>query len=367
MRCMTHPLRFGIWAPVHGPRAAHHDPEEPYDASWEHNRNMVVSAEALGFDATLVAQHTINPHDEDLDQLEAWSAAAALAALTSRIEIIAAIKPYLYHPVVLAKMALGIDNISRGRFAINLVNAWNRPELAKAGIGFAEHDERYAYGREWISVVSRLLQGERLTHKGTYFDVQDYALRPKDLYRLRPRIYVGGESEPARELVAAHGDVWFINGQPLADVAALIGDVVSRPRPEPSRLRFGLSAFVVARPTRMEADAAYQRLAELAAKDAPMKAIQKQNTDPKVVMMQTMQKSPRLGSNGGTAAGLVGSYDEVADRIVAFHAAGIELFMLQFQPLAAEMRLFAEQIMPRVRQRRAAAGVHESLAAVQRG
>ena len=144
------PLRFGIWALVHGSRAAYQDPEEPYDASWERNRDLVLAAEKLGYDSTLIAQHTINPHQEDLDQLEAWSAAAAIAALTSRIEIIAAIKPYLYHPVVLAKLALGIENISRGRFAINLVNAWNRPELDKAGIGFAEHDARYAYGREWI-------------------------------------------------------------------------------------------------------------------------------------------------------------------------------------------------------------------------
>ncbi len=82
-----------------------------------------------------------------------------------------------------------------------------------------------------------------------------------------------------------------------------------------------------------------------------MKAIQKQNTDPKVVMMQTMQKSARVGSNGGTAAGLVGSYEEVADRIIDFHAAGIELFMLQFQPFEAEMKHFADEIIPRVRQR----------------
>jgi hypothetical protein len=103
------PLRFGIWALVHGSRAAYQDPDEPYDASWERNRDLVLAAERLGYDSTLIAQHTINPHQEDLDQLEAWSAAAAVAALTSRIEIIAAIKPYLYHPVVLAKLALGIE------------------------------------------------------------------------------------------------------------------------------------------------------------------------------------------------------------------------------------------------------------------
>jgi alkanesulfonate monooxygenase len=66
-------------------------------------------------------------------------------------------------------------------------------------------------------------------------------------------------------------------------------------------------------------------------------------------MMQTMQKTPRVGTNGGTAAGLVGSYDEVAARIGAFHAAGIELFMLQFQPFEAEMRRFALEVIPRVR------------------
>ena len=54
---------------------------------------------------------------------------------------------------------------------------------------------------------------------------RDYVLRPSSLYRPRPLIYVGGESEPARALVADHGDVWFINGQPLEDVAGLIADV----------------------------------------------------------------------------------------------------------------------------------------------
>ena len=342
------PIRFGIWALVHGSRAALQDPDEPYDASWERNKNLVLQAEALGYDSTLIAQHTINPHQEDLDQLEAWTSAAAIAALTNRIEIITAIKPYLFHPVVLAKMALQIENISRGRFAINLVNAWNRPELEKAGIGFAEHDDRYAYGREWISVVSRLMRGERVTHKGEHFDVRDYALRPKDLYRSRPSIYVGGESAPARDLVAEHGDVWFINGQPLADVSSLIADVAARRR-SGKPLRFGLSAFVVARDTDKEAEEAHRHLLTLAAKDAPIREIQKANTDPKVVMMQTMQKTPRVGSNGGTAAGLVGSYDTVAARIRQFRAAGIELFMLQFQPFEAEMKRFAEQVIPRVR------------------
>ena len=79
-------------------------------------------------------------------------------------------------------------------------------------------------------VLEPLLRGESVTFKGVNFDVRDYMLRPADPYRARPRIYVGGESEPARALVADWGDVWFINGQPLADVKALIDDVGARHR-----------------------------------------------------------------------------------------------------------------------------------------
>jgi alkanesulfonate monooxygenase len=344
------PPRFGIWALVHGSRAALQDPDEPYDASWERNRALVLEAERLGFDSVLVAQHTANPHDEQRDQLEAWTASAALAALTRRIEIIAAIKPYLFHPVVLAKMALQIEEISQGRFAINLVNAWNRPELERAGIGFAEHDARYGYGREWITVVESLMRGERTTFHGEHLHVDGYLLRPAGKYRARPVIYVGGESEPARGLVAEQGDTWFINGQPLDDVRQLIADVAARPRP-PGRapLRFGLSAFVVARATDEEAHSEHERLLRLAALDAPLREANKPNIDPKAVMFQTFGKSARVGSNGGSAAGLVGSYDTVAKRIGEFHRAGVELFMLQYQPFEAEMRRFADEVLPRVR------------------
>ncbi len=341
-------IRFGVWALVHGSRAALQDPEEPYDASWERNRALILEAERLGYDCTLIAQHTINPHDADLDELEAWTAAAALAALTSRMEIITAIKPLLYHPAVLAKMALGIEAISEGRFAINLVNAWNRPEMEGAGIPFPEHDDRYEYGAEWLAVVAALMRGERVSFQGKHLHIPGYQLRPKSKYRDRPRIYVGGESEPARQLVAAQGDVWFINGQPLPDVSALITDVARRPRTG-TKLEFGLSAFVIARENPATAEENLAHLFELSAKDAAIRAQKAANTDPKSVMAAVLARTPRVGSNGGTGAGLVGNYDTVAARVVEFHRAGIGTFMLQFQPFEREMARFAQEIMPRVR------------------
>ena len=106
---------------------------------------------------------------------------------------------------------------------------------------------------------------------------------------------------------------------------------------------------MIARPTEAEAHAHHMHLFALASKDIEIRMVQHANTDPKSVMAATMRRTPRVGSNGGTAAGLVGSYDQVAERILAFNRAGIETFMLQYQPFEAEMRRFAEEVMPRVR------------------
>ena len=99
-------------------------------------------------------------------------------------------------------MALGIDAISGGRFAVNLVSAWFMPELQKSGIPFLPHDERYCYSQEWIKVVKALWSGERVNVQGKYFQIHDLCLRPRSVAQPHPRVYLGGESEPAKDLAA---------------------------------------------------------------------------------------------------------------------------------------------------------------------
>ncbi|WP_395310936.1 LLM class flavin-dependent oxidoreductase [Mycobacterium sp. AMU20-3851] len=349
---MTARPRFGVWANVHGTMAALGHPDDPVDASWKRVRDQVLLAEQLGFDTTLIAQHTMNPLGEQLDQLDAWSAAAALAALTDRIEIIAAIKPSVIHPTILAKQAQGIEEISEGRFAVNVVNAWWIPDLERSGIGMLEHGQRYVYGAEWLHVVRRLLAGERTTFDGKYFHIDDFELHPVGTHRPRPRIYLGGESQPARDLAAAEADVLFLNGQSAEQARALIDDVRRRPRPGLDPLRFGMAAFVVTAPTEREAAELMQQHWELQRADQSrtddVTATFGRDTDPESPMWQRLRALPHIGPNGGTAAGLVGDYDTVAQRIVDWYGDGIETFMLAFQPFEAEMERFAAEIAPRV-------------------
>ncbi|KAF3889598.1 MULTISPECIES: LLM class flavin-dependent oxidoreductase [Nostocales] len=339
--------RYGIWIPVYGNCGAMKHPQEPRDASYKRAKELIQLAEECGFTTTLIAEHLINPRNQELDQLETWTAAAALAEATDSIEIIAAVKPLLFHPVVLAKMALGIDAISGGRFAINLVSAWFKPEMEKSGITFLSHSDRYRYSQEWIEVVKALWSGEQVNYSGKFFQIDELSLHPRPLAHPYPQVYLGGESDSAKDLAMREADVFFLNGRPLEVIQETITDVKKRVRLQLKPLRFAMSAFVIARPTDVEAQEEYQWLFELTKQDDRSELLK--GVDSEVVMFKNMAKYPGVGSNGGTAAGLVGSYDTVAARIADFANIGIDTFMLQFQPFTTEMRRFSQEIMPRVR------------------
>ena len=339
--------RFGIWVPVYGPWGARHHPEEPSQPSYARSLRVVQQAEELNFEVALLAQHMINPMNNDFDQLETWSASAALAQATKRIEIMGAVKPFFFHPAVLAKIALGIDAISQGRFSINLISGWYLTEMEQAGLAVRGHGDRYRFSREWIRIVKALWNEETVTHDGEWFQIKGLHLHPGPVAKPRPLVYLGGESEPARSLAADEADVYLINGRPVELIREIVADMVRRPRGLPAPLRYGMAAFVIARPSEREAAEEFEHLSRLAAPDDYRKLLT--GVDPEVVMFKTFANGPRgVGTNGGTSARLVGDYDTVARRVAEFIDAGIETFLLQFQPFEREMRVFAEQIMPRV-------------------
>src|ERR1700733_7585277 len=186
--------RFGFWAPVYGSWGIQHDLDNPPDSSYARNRQLLRDAEGFGFDSTLLAEMMINPNLPGFDVLETWTAAAALAEATERIEIIAAIKPLLFHPGVLAKMATTIDHISNGRFASNLVTGWYTTEMAQLGIPMPPHDERYVYSEEWITVVKSLWRGAPVDFQGKYINVNGLELMPRPTRSSGPTVYFGGDS-----------------------------------------------------------------------------------------------------------------------------------------------------------------------------
>ena len=142
----------------------------------------------------------------------------------------AAVKPFMFPPAVLAKMALGIDAISGGRFSINLISGWYLPEIEQGGLPTYSHDERYEFSREWIGIVKALWAAQKVTLDGDYFQIKGLQLLPKPIAQPRPTVYLGGESEPARALAADEADVYLINGRPVSLLRQLVADLRKRAR-----------------------------------------------------------------------------------------------------------------------------------------
>src|SRR5712691_3876893 len=203
-------MRFGYWLPVFGGWLRNVE-DEGMEAEWSYVRRLARASERAGFDLTLIAELNLNdikgPEEPSLD---AWSTAAALAAVTRRLELMVAVRPTFHNPALLAKQAANIDHISGGRISLNVVSSWWAEEARQYGTQFDQHDRRYARTSEWLDVVSGMWSEPRFSHSGKFYKVENAILSPKPRQRPRPVVYAGGESAAAKELIAKQCDAYLM-------------------------------------------------------------------------------------------------------------------------------------------------------------
>src|SRR6476659_1496062 len=206
-------MRYGYWMPVFGGWLRNVD-DENMAPTWEYNKRLAQRSEQIGFDLSLVAELNLNDiKGEEAPSLDAWSTAAALMAVTSKLELMVAVRPTFHNPALLAKQAANIDHIGgAGRLSLNVVSSWWADEAKKYGVQFEQHDDRYARTREWLEIVERLWEEDHFSFAGKYYRVDDAVLQPKPRTRPRPTIYAGGESAAAKDLIAAKCDAYLMHG-----------------------------------------------------------------------------------------------------------------------------------------------------------
>src|SRR3982751_2400226 len=202
-------MRYGYWLPVFGGWLRNVE-DERMEASWAYVKRLARRSEEIGYDLTLVAELNLNDiKGVDAPSLDAWSTAAALAAVTERLELMVAVRPTFHNPALLAKQAANIDHIGGGdRLSLNVVSSWWKDEATKYGVHFEQHDDRYARTTEWLVVLNRLWTEDHFSFAGSYYSVEDAVLQPKPLSRPRPVIYAGGESEAAKQMIARLCDAY---------------------------------------------------------------------------------------------------------------------------------------------------------------
>ena len=343
-------MRFGYWLPVFGGWLRNVE-DERMAATWDYVRRLVQRSEDLGFDVTLIAELNLNDiKGMDAPSLDAWSTAAALAAITRKIELMVAVRPTFHHPALLAKQAANIDHISGGRVTINVVSSWWKEEARQYGTQFDEHDQRYARTSEWLDVVDGLWSKPRFSFSGKYYTVENTILEPKPVRKPRPTVYAGGESPAAKDFIVRKCDAYLMHGDPPKRIGEKIADMRTRRAATGlGPMKYGLAGYVVCRGTTAEANKEVARITDVRQNAKGYANYQDWVSNTK--LEQQVSLEDYSVSNRGLKSGLVGTPEQVAERIRAFEDAGAELLLLQFSPQLEEMERFAEEMIPLARQR----------------
>jgi alkanesulfonate monooxygenase len=313
------------------------------------------SAEQLGFEAALTPT---GAWCED-----AWVTTAALSSLSDQLKFLVAFRPGITAPYVAAQMAGTFQNLTGGRLLLNVVVGGENHEQRMYG-DFLDKDERYARSDEFLHIVRALWSGEQVTFRGRYLSVEDAVLAqiPDPV----PELYFGGSSPAAIAVAARHCDVYLTWGEPPAAVAEKIARVRAAAEAEGRRLRFGIRLHTIARDTSAAAWAEADRLLEHISEDdiARIQAgLRRSESEGQRRMLELNRGSkegleihPNLWAGvglvrGGAGTAMVGSFTEVADLVEAYHAVGIDEFVLSGYPHLEEAYWFGEGVLPELARR----------------
>ncbi len=337
-------MRYGFWAPVFG-GWLRNVPDEGMRADWDYMKRLCVRAEQIGYDLTLIAELNLNDiKGTDQPALDAWSTAAAVAAVTTKLELMVAVRPNFHHPALFAKQAANIDNISGGRLALNVVSSWWAEEAKSYGLQFDQHDDRYGRTSEWLDVVDGLWSQTPFTHHGHRYTLENAICEPKPVKKPRPVIYAGGESESAKTLIAEQCDAYVMHGDEPEFIAEKIADMrARREKTGKPPMIYGMAAYAIVRDTEAEAKAEVERITTLDPA-APGFA----NFDQWISgteLERELKIQEYSVSNRGLRPGLIGTADHVRTRIAEYEAAGLDLLLLQMSPQLEEMERFSAEVI----------------------
>ncbi len=313
------------------------------------------AADSLGFDAMLTPCGTMCE--------DAWLATAALIGETRRIKFLVAFRPGLLSPTLAAQMASTYQRMSRGRLLLNIVTGADTHELGRFG-DWLDKDTRYERTGEFLEILRGCFAAEPTDFTGTHYRVEAATTRavPDPV----PEIYFGGASPAAEAIAARHVDVYLAWGEPPEMVTERLDRMRALAAAHGRTLRFGIRFHVISRDRSEDAWAITDRIlagmSPAAIADAQaefartasvgqqrMAALHGGSTD-------RLEIHPNVWAGiglvrGGAGTALVGSHQEVADRIEEYHRLGFDEFILSGYPHLEEAYWFGEGVMPELRRR----------------
>jgi alkanesulfonate monooxygenase len=356
------PLNLHWFLPLHGdgrelaaPASAPAAPGARRDADLGYLTQVALAAERFGFTGMLTP---FGMFCED-----PWVLASALAMVAHRIRFMIALRPGLCSPVLTAQAAASFQRISGGRLQFNIVTGGDPDEQRRYG-DHLDYTARYARTAEFLEVFHRAWSGERFSFSGEHYDI-DGGLLPRP-HPVAPQIFIGGSSQHARRIAARHADVLLTWGEAPEAVRRTVLDARREAGSVNRRLQVGVRFHVISRDSAAEAWSVAHRLLEtmdparieqaqrrFRASDSEgqrrMAALHGGRTD-------ELEIHPNVWAGyglvrPGVATALVGSHEDVADRIEEYHSLGVDHLILSAQPHLEEAYAFGEGVLPLLRKR----------------
>ncbi len=330
-----------------GPTASRRGPSLDYLAQ------VARAAEQLGFDAVLTPTGTFCE--------DAWISTAALIAETRRLRFLVAFRPGLISATLAAQQAATFQRLSGGRLLLNVVTGGSAVEQRRFG-DHLDHDRRYDRCDEFLTVL-RGAWGGPFDFAGDHLQVEgamvDGAPDPT------PAIFFGGSSAAGKRVAARHADVWLMWGEPPASAAAELASVREQAAALGRTPRFGIRLHVISRDRAEDAWAEAERLLEAMPPEVIAEAQRQVAATSDSVGQARMTAlhgggrddlviGPNLWAGfglvrGGAGTALVGSHEEVAERLVEYHDLGFDHVILSGQPHLEEAYWFGEGVLPLLR------------------
>ncbi|MBV9328814.1 MAG: LLM class flavin-dependent oxidoreductase [Chloroflexi bacterium] len=329
-----------------------------WDASWDNNLKLAQLADSLGLECMVPIARwkgyggETNVNGSSFESI-AW--ACGLLAATQRINVFCTVHVPLLHPIIAAKQMATVDHVGGGRLGVNVVCGWNEDEFHMFGLDKHEHDDRYAQGEEWWTIIRRVWSGEpAFDFRGRFYDLLAVEGQPTPCTGERPLMMNAGSSPRGRQFAIEHSDMHFDGVRSPEESAARIAQSKSQARALGHDLQVWTPVGVICRATQAEADdflrhlvdnadfGALGYLAEMHANDA------RGRTDAEGVLRQAGEGplERQVLARGSYCA--VGSPDHVAAELLKLHAAGFDGLVLNFFSYLDELPYFAEQVLPRL-------------------
>ena len=325
-------------------------PDPMLASSWEHCRNIVLAAEKGGFDNILLPSgYTLG--------LDTTAFASAIAALTTRIKLLMAVRIGESWPPQLARQIATLDQISGGRLNVNIISS----DLPGDKM---DSEPRYRRTVEAMQILKTLLNGEHLSIDGEHYKIDLDPPRMKTVSGKCPPLYFGGLSPAAKDAAAEGCDVYLMWPETVQGAKDLVEDMTARAAKFGRTLKYGFRAHVIVRETEAEARAYANRL--LSKLDTQQgDAIRNKSLDTQTfgVAHQAELRAQSEANDGylednlwtgigrarsGCGAAIVGDPDQVLAKIEAYRAVGIEAFILSGYPHINECDMFARYVLPKL-------------------